>query len=87
MGPIKYNKTIKNRQSRGNRSKKKLKKSISDTNIIDPGNPKNTRQFNKPTKNNLGHKKLIPLISVINRVLKRRPIASTSKNELVDNKA
>ena len=31
--------------------------------------------------------KLIPLISVIRRVLKRRPIASTSKKELVDSKA
>jgi len=39
------------------------------------------------TKKSFGHKKLTPLISVTNRVLKRRPIASTSKNELVDNNA
>jgi hypothetical protein len=87
VGPIKYNKTIKKRQSKGKRSKKKLKKSISDTNIIEPGKPKKTKQFNKLTKKSLGHKKLIPLISVIKRVLKRRPIASTSRNELVDSKA
>ena len=55
--------------------------------MIDPGNPKKTSKFNKLTKNNLGHKKLIPLISVIRRVLNLRPIASTSKNELVDKSA
>jgi hypothetical protein len=35
----------------------------------------------------LGHIKFIPLISVINLVLNLRAIASTSKNELVDNNA
>jgi hypothetical protein len=54
---------------------------------IDPGKPKKTKQFSKLAKNNFGHKKFIPLISVIKRVLKRRLIASTSKNELDDNKA
>jgi len=54
---------------------------------MEPGKPKKIKQFTKLIKNNLGHKKLIPLISVINRVLKRRPIASTNKNEFVDNKA
>lgn len=54
---------------------------------IDPGNPKNTNEFTKIIKNNFGAKKLTPLISVINRVLKRRLIASTNKNELVDKKA
>ena len=67
--------------------KKKLKNRISATNIIEPGNPKKIKQLTRATKNSLGHKKLTPLISVIRRVLKRRPIASTNKNELVDNKA
>ena len=53
---------------------------------MEPGKPKNTKQFNKLTKKSLGHKKLIPLISVIKRVLKRRPMASTNKKEFVDNK-
>jgi hypothetical protein len=55
--------------------------------MIEPGKPKNTKQFNKLTKKSFGHKKFIPLISVINRVLKRRPIASTNKKELVDKRA
>jgi len=55
--------------------------------MIDPGKPKKTKQFKRLTKNNLGHKKFIPLISVINRVLKRLPIASTNKNEFVESKA
>jgi hypothetical protein len=87
VGPNKYKRTIRNKQSRGKRSKKKLKNRISETNIIDPGKPKKTKQLTRLIKNNLGHKKFIPLISVINRVLKRLPIASTSKKELVDNKA
>jgi hypothetical protein len=78
---------MKIRHSKGNKSKKKEKNKISDTNIIDPGNPKNTSVLSKLTKKSLGHKKLIPLISVINRVLNRRFIASTKKNEFVDNKA
>jgi hypothetical protein len=65
----------------------KLKNKISETNIIDPGNPKKIKQFNSVIKNNFGHMKLRPLISVSNLVLNRRAIASTSKNELVDNKA
>jgi|688.fasta_scaffold232151_4 hypothetical protein len=87
VGAIKYSKTVKKRQRRGKRSKKKLKKRISATNMIDPGNPKKIKQFTNATKNNLGQRKLIPLISVIRRVLKRRPIASTSKNELVESRA
>ena len=71
----------------GNKSKKKLKNKISATNMIDPGNPKKTSKFNKLTKNNLGHKKLIPFISVTSLVLNLRPIASTNKNELVDSNA
>jgi hypothetical protein len=87
VGPNRYNSIINNKQSKGKRSKKKLKNSISATNIIEPGKPKKTKQFIKPIKNNLGHKKFIPLISVISRVLNLRPIASTNKKELVDNKA
>jgi len=54
---------------------------------MEPGNPKNTKQFIKLIKNSLGHKKFTPLISVINLVLKRLFIASTSKKEFADNKA
>jgi hypothetical protein len=54
---------------------------------IDPGKPKKIKQLIKLTRNNFGHKKLIPLISVISLVLNRLLIASTSKNELVDNNA
>lgn len=71
----------------GNISKKKLKKRNSAIKKIEPGNPRKIRQFSRLTKNNLGHKKLIPLISVIKRVLKRLFIASTNKKEFVDNKA
>ena len=84
---MRYKSIIKNKHNKGNKSKKKLKKRISDTNIIDPGKPKNTRQFSRLTKKSFGHKKFIPLISVINLVLNRRPIASTSKNEFVDKRA
>jgi hypothetical protein len=38
-------------------------------------------------KNNFGHKKLIPLTSVISRVLNRRATASTNKNEFVESNA
>ena len=78
---------MKVRQRRGKRSKKKLKKRISATNIIDPGNPRKIKRFIKLAIKSLGHRKFTPLISVINRVLKRRPIASTSKKEFVDRSA
>jgi hypothetical protein len=78
---------MKTKQSNGNKSKKKEKNKISETNIIEPGNPKNTRVFSKLTRKSFGHKKLIPLISVMRRVLNRRLIASTRKNEFVDSNA
>jgi hypothetical protein len=78
---------MKKRHKTGNKSKKKLKNRISATNIIEPGKPKNTRQLINATKKSLGQRKFIPLISVIRRVLKRRPIASTSKKEFVDKSA
>ena len=87
VGPIKYSSNIKNKHNKGNKSKKKLKKSISATNIMDPGKPKKIKQFTKLTKNSLGHKKLIPLISVIRRVLNLLPMASTNKNEFVERRA
>ena len=87
VGPIKYKKTMSIRHKDGKRSKKNEKKRISETNIIEPGKPKKTSVLTKLTKNSLGHRKLSPLISVINRVLKRLLIASTRKKELVDNKA
>lgn len=87
VGPIKYRSTVKKRHTRGKRSKKKLKNKISETNIIEPGNPRKISKLIRLIKKSFGHKKLIPLTSVTNRVLKRRPIASTSKKELVDNSA
>lgn len=87
VGPIRYKNTINIKQRRGNKSKKKEKKRISETNIIEPGNPRKTRVLSNETKNSLGHKKLIPLISVISRVLNRRLIASTKKKEFVESKA
>ena len=63
------------------------KKRISEINMMEPGNPKNTNRLRRATRKSFGDKKLIPLTSVIKRVLKRRPIASTSKNELVESKA
>lgn len=87
VGPNKYSNTIKNKAKRGKRSKKKLKNKNSAIKKIVPGNPKKTKELAKITKNNLGQIKLIPLISVIRRVLKRRFIASTKKKELVDKRA
>ena len=56
-------------------------------NIIDPGKPKKTNEFNNETKKSFGHKKFIPLTSVISRVLNLRAIASTSRKELVESNA
>jgi len=87
VGPSKYNKTNKIKLIKGNRSKKKLKNKNSAIKKIDPGNPKKINKLIKLAKNNFGHKKLTPLISVINRVLKRLLIASTNKNEFVESRA
>jgi len=87
VGPNKYKNTSKNRVRTGNKSKKKLKNKNSETKNMDPGNPKKIRLLINTIRNNLGHIKLSPLISVIRRVLNRRAIASTSKNEFVDNRA
>jgi hypothetical protein len=56
VGPNKYKKTSKNKVHKGNKSKKKEKKSISETKKIDPGNPKKMRIFNNTKRNSLGHK-------------------------------
>lgn len=87
MGPNRYKNTNRKTVSAGNRSRKNEKKRNSETKKIEPGNPKNIRVFSSAHKNNLGHIKFIPLTSVIRRVLNLRAIASTSKKELVDNKA
>ena len=52
--------------------------------MIDPGKPKKISKFTKLKIKSLGQIKLMPFISVIRRVLKRRPIASTSRNEFVE---
>jgi hypothetical protein len=54
---------------------------------IEPGKPKKISKFTKLNRNSLGHKKLTPLISVINRVLNLLLIASTKRKELVDKRA
>ena len=87
MGTIKYKIIIKNKHKIGKRSKKKLKNKNSAIKKIEPGNPKKIKQLIRLIKNSLGHKKLIPLISVINRVLNRLLIASTNKKELVESNA
>jgi hypothetical protein len=87
VGTRRYSNTSKKRDNKGNRSKKKLKNKNSAIKKIVPGNPKKTKQFIKAIKNNLGQRKLIPLISVISLVLNLRFIASTNKNELVDRSA
>jgi len=87
VGPSKYNKIIRKIQRRGNKSKKKLKNKNSAIKKIDPGNPRKIKQFIKLIKNNLGHKKFTPLISVINLVLNLRLIESTRRKELVDKRA
>lgn len=78
---------MKIKHKKGYRSKKKLKKSISATNIIDPGKPKKIRRLTKLTRKSFGQRKLTPFISVINLVLNLLPIASTNKKELVERRA
>lgn len=87
MGASRYRSTIKNKVNAGYRSKKKLKKRISATNMIDPGKPRKMSKFTSATRKSLGQRKFTPLISVIKRVLNRRPIASTKRNEFVDRSA
>jgi hypothetical protein len=87
VGANKYKNINKNNDISGNKSKKKVKNRNSETKKIDPGNPKKIRVFKSIARNNLGHIKFNPLISVINRVLNLLATASTSKNELVDSKA
>jgi hypothetical protein len=87
VGPNKYKNRRRRRDSRGKRSKKKLKNKNSATKKIEPGKPKNISVLASIIRKSLGHIKLRPLISVISLVLKRRAKASTSKNELADNKA
>jgi hypothetical protein len=86
-GIKKYNSTIRIRQRPGKKSKQKEKKRNSATKNIVPGNPKNTTQFKKHAKNNFGHRKLIPEISEISRVLKRRLIESTKIKEVEETSA
>jgi len=87
VGPNRYKNGINNTHKIGKKSNKKLKNKTSAIKKIEPGNPKKTKQFNKLIRNNLEHKKLIPEISVIRRVLKRLLIASTKKNEFDDSRA
>lgn len=87
VGPNKYKNTSRNIVNTGNKSRKKEKNKNSETKNIDPGKPRKINVFNSAHRNNLGHMKLMPLISVISLVLNRRAMASTSKKELVDKRA
>jgi len=87
VGPIKYKNIKRKRAKSGKRSNIKLKNRNSDTNIIDPGKPRNISVFNSVIRNNFGHIKFKPLTSVSNLVLNRRATASTNKNEFVDKSA
>jgi hypothetical protein len=86
-GIKKYNRTINIKQKPGKKSKQNEKNKNSATKNIVPGNPKNTTQFKKQARKSLGHKKLIPDISEISRVLKRRLIESTKINDVEETKA
>lgn len=87
VGPNKYSKINKKKVNKGNKSKKKLKNKNSAIKKIEPGKPKKIKQLIKEIKKSFGHKKFTALTSVIKRVLNLLLIASTNKNELVDNKA
>lgn len=87
VGPNRYSKINKKKVNKGNKSKKKLKNRNSAIKKIEPGKPKKIKRLIKETKKSFGHKKFIALTSVIKRVLNLLLIASTNKNELVDNKA
>lgn len=87
VGPSKYKNTSKNTVRTGNKSRKKEKNRNSDTKNIEPGKPRKISVFSKAHKNNFGHIKFKPLISVINLVLNLLAIASTRRNELVESRA
>ena len=87
VGPIKYKKTNKKRANTGNKSKIKLKNKNSETNIIEPGKPRNIKQFSSVIRKSFGHIKFNPLISVSKRVLNLLAIASTNKKEFVESNA
>lgn len=87
VGVSKYKIGINKKVINGKRSNKNEKNKTSAIKKIEPGNPKNTKQFAKLIKNNFGVKKFIPLISVINRVLNLLFIASTKRNAFDDKNA
>jgi len=66
---------------------KKAKNKNSATKKIEPGKPKKISVLSRIARKSLGHKKFMPLISVIKRVLKRLDIASTRRNEFVERRA
>lgn len=86
-GPNKYRNGSNKAATKGIKSIRNAKNSISAIKKIEPGNPKKIRRFARQTRKSLGQRKLIPEISVIKRVLKRRLIASTSRNEFDDRRA
>jgi hypothetical protein len=87
VGPIKYSNNIKYNAITGNILKKKLKNKNSAIKKIDPGKPKKIKVFKSIAKNNFGHIKFKPEISVIRRVLNLLATASTNKKEFVDSNA
>jgi len=87
VGASKYNNTIKKSVITGNKSKTNVKKSTSEMKNNEPGKPRKIKELRSMAIKSLGHNMLIPLISEIRRVLKRRVTASTSRKELVDKSA
>lgn len=86
-GPKKYKIKNRNVAKIGNKSQKKRKKRTSAIKKIEPGKPRKISKFRRATKKSLGHEKLIPLISVMRRVLNLRFIISTIKKELEERRA
>lgn len=87
VGVRRYKITTKKIARIGKRSKKKLKNKNSAMKKIEPGKPRKIKQLPKITRKSLGQRKLIPLISVIRRVLNLLFIESTSKKEFVEIRA
>jgi hypothetical protein len=69
---------------KGKKSIMKVKNRNSAMKNKDPGKPKKIIKLIRATRNNFGHKKFKPCISVTKRVLKRRTIESTNKKEFED---
>ena len=64
-----------------------VKNKTSETNVSEPGNPRNRRQFMNDRMKSFGQSRFKPLNSVIRRVLNRLLIASTSRKAFEERRA